>query len=170
MVKMFDTCGEIRILSAGLFAQCRERIMPPRLTADGYEFGILALVTSLAGNGLQMSASSPQHDRPDDRSQSAAESKASGRTSSRRSLGAARTLPAQISSSRFREAALLTAQLEAAIRRATGDRVRNLRVTWQDDCVTIRGRCATFYCKQMAQQAALALLAHEALVNGIEVY
>ncbi len=69
-----------------------------------------------------------------------------------------------------RETALLTAQLEAAIRRLTGDRVRSLRVQVQTETVIIEGRCATFYCKQLAQQAALALLCDESLVNRIEVY
>ncbi len=71
---------------------------------------------------------------------------------------------------RVRESALLTAQVEAAVRRATGDRVRNLRVCLEGETLTITGRCATFYCKQLAQQAVLALLSEETLINKVDVY
>jgi hypothetical protein len=51
----------------------------------------------------------------------------------------------------------LAAKIERAIRRATRDRVRNLKVTI-DGCVTVLGRCGSFYCKQQAGQAAMAAM------------
>ncbi len=71
---------------------------------------------------------------------------------------------------------LLKAKLERAIRRTTGDRVRNLDVRIQETCVAVRGRCGSFYCKQKAGQAAMAAMRIEpdlesAVVdNQIEVW
>ena len=97
----------------------------------------------------------------EDNSKRAAGTDAPGRTS---------TSGQRLAGSRVPETALLTAQVEAAIRRLTGDRVRGLRVTVQAETIRIEGRCATFYCKQLAQQAALELMCQETLVNHIEVY
>jgi hypothetical protein len=70
----------------------------------------------------------------------------------------------------------LAAKLERAIRRATGEKVRGLKVEFRDDRVIVHGRCGTFYCKQQVQQAVLALmkaqpaLAREELDNRIRVW
>jgi hypothetical protein len=48
-------------------------------------------------------------------------------------------------------------------------RVRELSVRVEDDTVFLDGRCATFYTKQLAQHAALAVLEDERLVNNIAV-
>jgi hypothetical protein len=71
---------------------------------------------------------------------------------------------------------LLKAKLERAIRRNTGDRVRSLDVIIHETCVEVWGRCGSFYCKQQAGQAAMAVMkiepALEAAVvdNQIEVW
>jgi hypothetical protein len=36
--------------------------------------------------------------------------------------------------------------------------------------VVLNGRCGTFYCKQLAQHAAMELLIDEELINRIEVW
>jgi len=56
------------------------------------------------------------------------------------------------------EVELLSAKLERAIRRGTGDRVRNLRVEVYDNSVAVHGRCGSFYCKQQAGQAAISVM------------
>ena len=71
---------------------------------------------------------------------------------------------------------LLKSKLERAIRRTTGDRVRNLDVRIQESCVEVWGRCGSFYCKQQAGQAAMAVMKIEPALetavvdNQIEVY
>jgi hypothetical protein len=74
------------------------------------------------------------------------------------------------------EAEYLEAKLVRAIRRATGDRVRYLKVHLHPGRVEVRGRCGTYYCKQQVQQAVLGMikdepaLQGEELENQIEVY
>lgn len=71
---------------------------------------------------------------------------------------------------------LLQAKIERAIRRTTGDRVRNLDVEIHESCVAVRGRCGSFYCKQQAGQAAMAAMKIEPALesavvdNQIEVW
>ena len=71
---------------------------------------------------------------------------------------------------------LLAVKIQRAIRRETNDRVRLLKIEFQPECVVVFGRCGTYYCKQQASQAAIALLANEdspyfeKLVNKIEVW
>src|SRR4051794_12998469 len=71
---------------------------------------------------------------------------------------------------------LLKAKLERAIRRTTGDKVRNLDVRIQETCVEVWGRCGSFYCKQQAGQAAMAAMKIEPALesagvdNQIEVW
>jgi hypothetical protein len=48
-------------------------------------------------------------------------------------------------------------------------RVRDLAIQVAGNTVTLEGRCATFYTKQLAQHAALAVLEDEQLVNNIAV-
>lgn len=65
---------------------------------------------------------------------------------------------------------LLAAKIERAIRRTTNDKVRNLSVCIVDSTVVVEGRCATFYCKQLAQTAVFPLLEQLSLANQIEVW
>ena len=48
-------------------------------------------------------------------------------------------------------------------------RVRDLVVTLDDNTVVLKGRCATYYTKQLAQHAALGILDDEQLENLIVV-
>jgi hypothetical protein len=48
-------------------------------------------------------------------------------------------------------------------------RVRDLVVRVVGETVVLEGRCATFYTKQLAQHAAIAVLEREKLVNAITV-
>ena len=76
----------------------------------------------------------------------------------------------------FAEQELLSARLERSIRRATGDRVRELHVELCEERIAVFGRCATYYCKQQVQQAAMALIKEEPVLcklnleNQIEVW
>lgn len=64
----------------------------------------------------------------------------------------------------------LAARIERAVRRGTSDKVRELRVEIAWDGIHLTGRCGTFYCKQLAQEAALALTGKRQLYNCIEVW
>ena len=55
------------------------------------------------------------------------------------------------------------------IRRLTGRRIRGLSVAVQSGVIHIRGRCWTFYTKQLAQHAVMALSENEQVSNEIEV-
>jgi osmotically-inducible protein OsmY len=67
------------------------------------------------------------------------------------------------------EAEALAASIERAVQEETSHGVRDLHVTVDHDGVTLRGRCESFYCKQLAQHAAMGHTRGEQLVNGIEV-
>jgi hypothetical protein len=67
------------------------------------------------------------------------------------------------------EAEVLAASIERAVQQETGHGVRNLSVFVDNDAVVLRGRCDSFYCKQVAQHIAMCLSHGERLVNGIEV-
>ncbi|MBI1902037.1 MAG: BON domain-containing protein [Planctomycetia bacterium] len=88
--------------------------------------------------------------------------------------GAAATLPAaKVGKAPPRvsaEAEILATRIERAIRRKTNDKVRALRVEVSRDTVVLAGRCATFYCKQLAQQAAMTLVDGRELQDLIEVW
>ena len=60
-------------------------------------------------------------------------------------------------------------RIKRAIRRETGRRIQDLAVELQGDALLLRGRCASFHCKQVAQQAAMSFLSGNSLVNQIEV-
>ena len=61
-------------------------------------------------------------------------------------------------------------RIKRAIRRKTGGGVDGLVVERQTDVVLLRGRCPSFYCKQVAQTAAMSyLLDGQHLQNEIEV-
>ncbi len=65
---------------------------------------------------------------------------------------------------------MLAVKIERAIRRGTGDKVRSLRVDVLDNTILLSGRCATYYCKQLAQHATLEHLEGRSLSNKIEVW
>lgn len=61
------------------------------------------------------------------------------------------------------------ARIQQRILRQTGRRVRDLEVEVREDTIILRGWCWTFYSKQLAQHAAMALIDHERLINQVEV-
>jgi len=68
------------------------------------------------------------------------------------------------------EAEELAASIERAVQQETGHGVRNLSVFVDNDSVVLKGRCDSYYCKQLAQHIAMCLTTRgERLVNGIEV-
>ena len=67
------------------------------------------------------------------------------------------------------EAEELAASIENAVQRETGHGVRDLSVEVNRDGVLLRGRCTTYYCKQLAQHAAMSLPGGDRLTNSIEV-
>jgi hypothetical protein len=66
------------------------------------------------------------------------------------------------------EAERLAESIERAVQRSTGGGVRGLRVEVDRGGVRLEGRCNTYYCKQLAQQAAM-VLSGDRLTNEIEV-
>ena len=62
----------------------------------------------------------------------------------------------------------LAASIERAVRRGTSGGVRNLRVEVNRGGIVLEGRCDTYYCKQLAQHAAMAV-SHDPLSNEIRV-
>jgi osmotically-inducible protein OsmY len=67
------------------------------------------------------------------------------------------------------EAEILAARIEKAVWRETGGRVRDLHVEVSRRGVTLRGCCNTYYTKQQAQHAAMAVPGGGQLSNQIEV-
>ena len=59
--------------------------------------------------------------------------------------------------------------IERAVSRETGGKVRNLRVEVNRAGILLSGRCTTYYTKQKAQHAAMALSGSDPLTNEIEV-
>lgn len=59
--------------------------------------------------------------------------------------------------------------IRGRIRQRLGERIQELDVSVNDLSVVLRGRCSTFYTKQLAQHAALGVLNDEQLDNRIEV-
>lgn len=66
-------------------------------------------------------------------------------------------------------AAQLAANIERRIRRQTSSRIRDLTVEVCAGSIILRGRCLTFYTKQLAGHAAMGVLEGETLSNQIEV-
>lgn len=62
----------------------------------------------------------------------------------------------------------LAASIESAVRRETAGGVRNLHVEVGRGGIVLEGRCDTFYCKQLAQHAAMNVSA-DPLKNEIRV-
>jgi hypothetical protein len=67
------------------------------------------------------------------------------------------------------EAEELAASIERAVQRETGRQIRDLTVEVNRDGVRLKGHCATYYCKQLAQHAAMAVPGGDRLTNSIEV-
>jgi hypothetical protein len=67
------------------------------------------------------------------------------------------------------EAERLVASIEKAVQQETNGGVRDLAVEMDGEGIVLTGRCSTFYCKQLAQHAAMAIPGGDRLVNRIEV-
>lgn len=63
----------------------------------------------------------------------------------------------------------LAQSIERVVRSRTGGQIRGLRVEVGREGVLLQGRSPTFYCKQLAQHAAMDLAGSAALTNDIEV-
>lgn len=67
------------------------------------------------------------------------------------------------------EAEELAASIERAVQRETGRGVDDLMVEVSPQGILLRGRCTTYYTKQLAQQAAMCMPGGDRLTNRIEV-
>jgi hypothetical protein len=67
------------------------------------------------------------------------------------------------------EAEMLAASIERAVQNETAHGVDNLTVEVSAEGIRLHGRCETYYCKQLAQHAAMAIPGGDRLVNNIEV-
>ena len=67
------------------------------------------------------------------------------------------------------EAEQLAASIELAVQRETAHGVRDLTVEVSPEGVRLTGRCTSFYCKQLAQHAAMGIPGSDRLTNSIEV-
>lgn len=67
------------------------------------------------------------------------------------------------------DATKLAARISRVVRRRTSGTIHNLRVEVRRDGVFLDGNCASFYAKQLAQQAAMPLAHDRQLTNRIEV-
>ena len=86
------------------------------------------------------------------------------------SSSAAATAPeSQSASHSARERERWVARIERDIRGGTSNGVTNLEVKINAQGVFLRGYCRTYYCKQLAQHAALPQTADRELHNLIEV-
>ena len=65
--------------------------------------------------------------------------------------------------------ATLAESIAQVVRSRTGGQIRGLKVEVRSDGVRLQGRCASFYCKQLAQHVAMGLAGDAALSNDIEV-
>jgi osmotically-inducible protein OsmY len=60
-------------------------------------------------------------------------------------------------------------RIRRAVRRETRGGVSQLKVEIDSRGIRLRGQCCSFYCKQLAQQAAMRLSGEASLDNQIEV-
>ena len=67
------------------------------------------------------------------------------------------------------EALGLAASIEAAVQQETGWGVQDLCVEVNGGGVLLTGRCSSYYCKQLAQHAAMRQSGGDQLTNQIEV-
>lgn len=68
-----------------------------------------------------------------------------------------------------RQQTSLRERIHQRIQTRLHERVRDLEVEVADDLVILRGRCSTYYSKQLAQHVALGAMEDENLENAIEV-
>jgi hypothetical protein len=67
------------------------------------------------------------------------------------------------------EAEELAASIERAVQYETGRGVADLAVEVNPEGILLRGRCTTYYTKQLAQHAAMSIPGGDRLTNSIEV-
>ena len=67
------------------------------------------------------------------------------------------------------EAERLAASIERAVQRETDSGVADLTVEVCPEGIRLRGRCETYYTKQLAQHAAMQVRREDHLINCIEV-
>jgi hypothetical protein len=67
------------------------------------------------------------------------------------------------------EAEELAASIEKAVQMETGRGVADLSVEVGPQGIHLRGRCTTYYTKQLAQHAAMGVPGGDRLINNIEV-
>ena len=67
------------------------------------------------------------------------------------------------------DAEALVASVERAIQSETCGGVADLAVVMEEDRVWLHGSCSSYYCKQLAQHAAMAVPGTSRLTNCIEV-
>jgi osmotically-inducible protein OsmY len=67
------------------------------------------------------------------------------------------------------DAERLAASIEQAVQRETSGGVKGLRVRVGRSGVRLEGHCDSFYCKQLAQHAAMGVSGDDRLTNQIEV-
>ena len=67
------------------------------------------------------------------------------------------------------EAERLAASIERAVQQETRGGVRNLSVEVHSNGIFLKGRCPTYYLKQLAQHAAMGMPGGDHLTNQIEV-
>jgi hypothetical protein len=67
------------------------------------------------------------------------------------------------------EAEALALSIERAVQEETAGGVANLSVTVRGNCIWLHGSCSSYYCKQLAQHAAMTVPAGVHLSNCIEV-
>ena len=67
------------------------------------------------------------------------------------------------------EAEELAASIERAVQRETGLGVADLTVEVGPQGILLKGRCTTYYTKQLAQHAAMSIPGGDRLINSIEV-
>ena len=63
----------------------------------------------------------------------------------------------------------LAMRIKRSVRRHAGGGVRALEVHVDQEAIRLGGQCASFYCKQLAQHAAIRLSGGVQVINGIEV-
>jgi osmotically-inducible protein OsmY len=66
-------------------------------------------------------------------------------------------------------AEMLAATVKRAVQRETNGVIRDLSVDVLEGCVVLKGRCHSYYTKQRAQHAAMAMALGEQIINCIEV-
>ena len=67
------------------------------------------------------------------------------------------------------EAEELATSIERAVQRETGRGVADLTVEVGPQGILLKGRCTTYYTKQLAQHAAMNIPGGDRLINSIEV-